>query len=435
MGLSSSKTKTKSTTSSTPLDQYAPYITQGLTTAQGVLNGNQGNLNRMSQSAYDLYNGLANSIIAGNGFVSGAQNVAANLYNGGGPDSATYHNLQQASANDPSLATLKALAQGSNNPALGLLQGMATQQANPDSASYYKDVLGGKYLDAGNPYLGAMLQQSDDAVTKAANQRFAAAGMGAGLSTPYLDVLTHNLADSENRLRYQDYDNQLNRMTQVGAQSDAGYNAAQDRSLSAASDLGNLYNQGQQQQLAAAQALGNQTNADNQTALGAANGSVSAILQALGLTGGLTDAQYAGVAPALSALQSASSLPYTGVNNYAGLVNGLTGKYGNETTNSTQTTSGNIGQMLSGLAGSALSSFVGSQNFGNLLGIKPSDVRVKRDVRKLGILDDGLGVYCYRYLWDDTPHIGVMAQEVAAIRPWALGPAADGYMTVDYGAL
>ena len=428
MGLSSSKTKTRSSTSSTPLDQYAPYITQGLTTAQGVLNDNQASLNQMSQSAYGLYNNLANSITSGNG----AQNVAASLYNGGGPGAATYHNLQQAGANDPSIAALTALAQGSSNPGLGALQGMTAQSANPDSASYYSDVLGGKYLDAGNPYLGAMLQQSDDAVAKAANRRFAAAGMGAGLSTPYMDVLTHNLADSENKLRYQDYDSQLNRMTQVGAQSDAGYNAARDRSLSAASNLGNLYNQTQQQQLAAAQALGSQTNADNQTALSAANGSVASIMQALGLTGGLADAQYAGVAPAMSALQAAASIPYTGVNNYAGLVNGLTGKYGNSTTNSTETQSGNIGQMLSGLAGSALSSYVGSPNFANLL---KSDIRAKRDVRKLSTLEDGLGIYAYRYLWDDTPRIGVMAQEVAALRPWALGPIQDGYMTVDYAAL
>ena len=367
MGLSSSKTKTKNTTTSSPLDQYAPFITQGLTTAQGVLNDNQGHLNQMGQSAYDLYNSLANSITSGNGFVSGAQDAAANLYGGGGPGAATYQTLQQAGANDPSLGTLQALAQGTSNPALGLLQGMTAQSANPDSAGYYKDVLDGKFLDTGNPFLGAMLQQSDDAVTKAANRRFAAAGMGAGLSTPYMDLLTHNLADSENRLRYQDYDNQLNRMTQVGAQSDAGYNAAQDRSLSAASDLGNLYNQDRQQQLAAAQALGNQTNADNQTALSAANGSVNAILQALGLTGGLADAQFAGVTPAMNALQAAASIPYTGVNNYANLVNGLTGKYGTQTTDSTQTESGNIGQMLSGLAGSALSSFVGGSNFGNLL--------------------------------------------------------------------
>ena len=154
------------------------------------------------------------------------------------------------------------------------------------------------------------------------------------------------------------------------AQSDAGYNAAQDRSLSAANNLGNLYNQTQQQQLAAAQALGSQTNADNQTALGAANGSVASITQALGLTSALADAQYAGVAPAMSALQAAASIPYTGVNNYAGLVNGLTGKYGNQTTNSTQTTSGNIGEMLGGLANTALSAYAGGGlgKLGGLLG-------------------------------------------------------------------
>jgi len=433
MGLSSSKTKTQSTSSSTPLDQYAPYITQGLTTAQGVLNDNQANLNQMSQSAYGLYNNLANSITSGNGFVNGAQNVAANIYNGGGPGAATYQALQQAGANDPSVGTLTSLAHSSGNPALGLLQGMTAQAANPDSAGYYKDVLGGKYLNAGNPYLGAMLQQSDDAVTKAANQRFAAAGMGTGLSTPYMDLLSKNLANSENNLRYQDYDNQLNRMTQVGAQSDAGYNAAQDRALNAATGLGSLYNQTQQQQLAAAQALGNQTNADNQTALAAANGNASNILQALGLTGGLTDAQYAGVAPAMSALQAAASIPYTGVNNYANLVNGLTGKYGVQNSNSTSTTSG-LPAFLSAL-GSAAQGIGGAATGLSDLGIRISDVRLKRDIRKIGILDDGLGIYAYRYRWDDEPQIGVMAQEVAAVRPWALGPVQDGIMTVDYGAL
>jgi hypothetical protein len=164
MGLSSSKTKTQSSTSSTPLDQYAPYISRGLTSAQGVLDNNQADLNQMSHSAYGLYNNLANSITNGSGFVSGAQNVAANLINGGGPGAATYQSLQQASANDPSIAALKALAQGGSNPGLSALQGMTAQSANPGSASYYRDVLGGKYLDSGNPYLGAMLQQSDDAV-------------------------------------------------------------------------------------------------------------------------------------------------------------------------------------------------------------------------------------------------------------------------------
>jgi hypothetical protein len=474
MGLSSSKTKTKSTTSSTPLDQYAPYISQGLTTAQGVLNDNQANLGQMSQSAYGLYNNLASSIGADSTSAGNARNVAAGIYGsaaGSSPGASTYAGLMHPS--DAALGGLGKLAQGSSspgsydgigmgNPALAMLSGMTTQSANPDSAQFYRDTLAGKFLNA-NPYIDAIARQADDAATKAANQRFGAAGMGNGLSTAYVDLLSRNIADSEDRLRYGAYNDELTRMGTIGAQSDTQYNATQDRSLNAANSLGSLYNQtGQLQlsaqqardaafqsdraaQLAANQALGQQQTADNTTALNAAtaadaqyNQQIEQQLKALGLIPQLTDAQYAGVSPALSVLQSAASIPYTGVNNYAGLVNGLTGKYGNETTNSTQTTSGNIGEMLRGLAGSALSSFVGSANFGNLLHLKPpstSDVRAKRDIRHIGTLADGLGVYTYRYLWDDEPRIGVMAQEVAAIRPWALGPIQDGYMTVNYGSL
>ena len=428
MGLSSSKSKTKTTSSSTPLDQYAPYINQGLSSAQNVFDANQGNLGQMSQNAYGLFNNLAGTINNPTGFVGGAQNAAANIYNGSGPGSATYARLQQANTNDPSagllaryaagaedpsIGALSALAQGSrspgaydgigaSNPALAALRGMTAQTANPLSAAYYGDVLSGKYLAAGNPYLTGMLQQSDDAVTRAANQRFAVSGMGAGLSTPYMDVLTRNLANSENSLRYQDYNSQLDRMTQVGAQADAGYNAAQDRSLSAASDLGNQYNASGQLQLGAqqardaayqsdrsaqlaaaqalgsqymagqhlgldaAQALGSQYTADNNSALGAANGNSSAILQALGLTGGLADAQYAGVAPALQALSAAASIPYTGINNYAGLVNGLTGKYGNTASTEVKTSTSSLMDQLNQGLSLASSLFPGGQ-FANLL--------------------------------------------------------------------
>jgi hypothetical protein len=406
MGLSSSKTKTKSTTSSTPLDQYAPYINRGLSTAQGTLDANQGNLANMSQSAYGLYDDLSKSIGAGNSFVGNAQNMAANIYGGGhrdaNPGSSTYGRLM--AANDPSIGILSGLARGSTspgnyegigdgNPALGLLQSMTAQSANHDSAQFYKDTLSGKYLNA-NPYLDAIVRQADAAATKAVNQRFGASGMGGGLSTAYADLLSRNLADSENRLRYGAYNDELARMGTIGAQSDSQYNATQDRSLSAASGLGNLYNQTGQlklaaqqardqafsndraAQLAAGQALGQQQTADNTTQLNAASGAdaqynqqIAQQLQALGLVPELANAQYAGVSPALSALQAAASIPYTGVNHYADLVNGLTGKYGNQTTNSVTKESGNIGQMLSGLAGSALSSFVGSPSFGKLLKI------------------------------------------------------------------
>lgn len=424
MGLSSSKTKTKSTTTSSPLDQYAPYINQGLSSAQNVLDANQGNLASMSQSAYGLYDDLAKTIGAGGGFIGNAQNIAADIYGGvyrgTNPGAGTYAALQVA--NDPSMGVLSGLARGSaspgyydgigtdnpalpilqgmtsqSNPALGLLAGMTDQSANPDSAQFYKDTLAGKYLN-NNPYLDAIVQQGTDAATKAVNRRFAAAGMGDGLSTPYADLLSRNIADTSNQLRYTAYNNELNRMGQVGGQSDAEYNATKDRALQAANGLGSLYNssadralsaatslgslynqtgqldlsaqQAKDQafnndraaQLAAAQALGQQRTADNTTALNAASAAdtqhdqqIAQMLQALGLVPELASAQYAGVSPALAALQQAASIPYTGVNNYAALVNGLTGKYGTETTNSTQTTGGltNFLSSLSGL-GSAL---------------------------------------------------------------------------------
>jgi hypothetical protein len=37
-----------------------------------------------------------------------------------------------------------------------------------------------------------------------------------------------------------------------------------------------------------------------------------------------------------------------------------------------------------------------------------SDARLKRDITLVGRLDNGLGLYRYRYLWSDTVHVGVM---------------------------
>lgn len=67
-----------------------------------------------------------------------------------------------------------------------------------------------------------------------------------------------------------------------------------------------------------------------------------------------------------------------------------------------------------------------------------SDPRLKTDINLLGREPDGLGVYEYRYKWDDPSEplrVGVMADEVAEIRPWALGPVIEGFGTVYYGKL
>jgi hypothetical protein len=69
----------------------------------------------------------------------------------------------------------------------------------------------------------------------------------------------------------------------------------------------------------------------------------------------------------------------------------------------------------------------------NLLPV--SDVRLKRDIALVGRLDNGLGLYRYRYLWSDTEYVGVMAQEVALIEPRAAVHGFDGYLRVNYGLL
>jgi hypothetical protein len=64
-----------------------------------------------------------------------------------------------------------------------------------------------------------------------------------------------------------------------------------------------------------------------------------------------------------------------------------------------------------------------------------SDRRLKRDIERVGEFDDGLGIYEFRYLTGIKRAVGVMADEVAKLRPWALGPEVSGYSTVNYGAL
>lgn len=65
-----------------------------------------------------------------------------------------------------------------------------------------------------------------------------------------------------------------------------------------------------------------------------------------------------------------------------------------------------------------------------------SDRRLKQDIHLIKRDPDGLGWYEFAYMWEPAKRfIGVMAQEVAKIRPHALGKPRMGYQTVNYGAL
>lgn len=114
---------------------------------------------------------------------------------------------------------------------------------------------------------------------------------------------------------------------------------------------------------------------------------------------------------------------------------------------------GNYMQQLLGLAGlgnNAASAITGAGNYSSsqtgALGKMAtsalsmfSDPRLKMNVEKFAEYPDGLGVYAFSYIWEDPDagpqHVGVMADEVEALRPWALGPEEDGFQTVNYAKI
>ena len=79
--------------------------------------------------------------------------------------------------------------------------------------------------------------------------------------------------------------------------------------------------------------------------------------------------------------------------------------------------------------------FAGCGGGGGACGQGVSDIRLKRDITQVGELDSGINLYRYRYLWSDTIYVGVMAQEVAAVKPEAVLRGADGYLRVNYARL
>jgi hypothetical protein len=74
-------------------------------------------------------------------------------------------------------------------------------------------------------------------------------------------------------------------------------------------------------------------------------------------------------------------------------------------------------------------------SLGGLGLLKYSDIRLKRDIERIGIHPCGFGIYKFRYLDSDDQHVGVMAQEVEPILPGAVLTNADGFKMVNYGML
>lgn len=219
---------------------------------------------------------------------------------------------------------------------------------------YNQDVLGGKYLDAGNPYIQGQIDTTNASISDRINALFSKSGRSAGSSAQTYS-LAKALGENENALRYSNYANERNAMAQAASQAP-----------------------------------------------------------------GLDAAGYQNIPALLALAQGGASIPFLGANNLANITQGLVGNSNTTTQTSSPSQADSIKQGL-GTALQLASIF--------------SDSRVKTDIRKIGEYADGLGKYAYRYIWGGPMQEGVLAQEVAELRPWALGPEVGGYMTVKYGAL
>lgn len=135
--------------------------------------------------------------------------------------------------------------------------------------------------------------------------------------------------------------------------------------------------------------------------------------RAAAMAPGLAEADFQGLREILGLSTTAGTLPYAGLEAYADALSGL---FSGGTSQSTT-----VQKEKSGLLGALAS--VGSAA---LMG---SDRRLKTGIEKIGELPDGLGWYRWTYLWGE-PGEGVMADEVAQLRPWALGPVIEGFATV-----
>lgn len=253
----------------------------------------------------------------------------------------------------------------------------AAQGAGAPASGYYNDVLSGKYLNS-NPYLQDVINSTNTDVTNGVNSQFEAGGRyGSGA---YAGTLAQQLANADSSLRANDYNTQMTRMDSAAA--------------------------GQTQ--------------DADTRLGIAASREANANQNANAAAGL----------AMGQQQLAAQLPYTGTNELSQALQALFSGGTSSGTSSGTSTSTQSNGVLGGIGG--ILSGVGAMGSG---GIFASDPELKEGAIRVAEYPDGLGLWEYNYLGSNDREFGVMADEVAELRPWAAGPQIDGFRTVNYEAL
>ena len=72
---------------------------------------------------------------------------------------------------------------------------------------------------------------------------------------------------------------------------------------------------------------------------------------------------------------------------------------------------------------------------GSSSNITVSDLRLKKNVVRVGTHESGCGIYRFNYLWSDIVYTGAIAQDVLKHVPEAVNIGLGHYLAVDYGRL
>lgn len=113
---------------------------------------------------------------------------------------------------------------------------------------------------------------------------------------------------------------------------------------------------------------------------------------------------------------------------YAGLVNQNYANQMNAYNQGQANQAAGLGGLF-GLGGSLLGAAGQAGGFAALF----SDIRLKRDITRVGTTDGGLPVYTYRYVTGGPMMMGVMAHDVEKVIPDAVMTHDSGFKMVDYG--
>ena len=250
-------------------------------------------------------------------------------------------------------------------------------------------------------------------------------------NTNYDPLQTPGIGDQLNALKDQ-ISTSINGQFAAAGRDGSGYNQkalGQGLTAGLAPILTNQYNQNIQNQQGAASNLYNAGNTTagitsglNQQALGNQAAGVGMIGQGI-------DASNYGANTTLQAEAQRLGIPIQNLGLLANLGIPIAG-LGSQSQGTSETT-----KNMSGVE-----QFLGITNgIKNILGSAGqaaafiSDRRAKQDIERVGTLPNGLGVYTFRYIWDDPKtYIGVMAQEVLNVMPEAVSRIGD-YLAVDYG--